>query len=311
MAGAHPQHQNRASPHLHSSATGVPAPPLLHEFLIQDERHNFPTTYYCKDPNHFLLTEGLFTRWLKFLMPSRRQMDNMRSGFDRPQEDEFAMCMLGEGSPYLTMAFPNHEPQCQEYLDPAGMPPSRRRGRGSGLFCTFFKTVTFRNPRRLVLKSPPHTARIAVLKEMFPDALFIHIVRDPHVVFASTVYLWRTLYRTQSLQKPTYAGLEEYVLDTYTRMAVARLEEGKKLLDPGQFHEMRYEDLDRRSGGRTGQGVRSFSVLDGFQKFKPRLQQYLAGIKGYGNELRYELTPRQREEVSRRWAAVIQRYGYE
>src|SRR5262249_37202264 len=90
---------------------------LLHELLIQDDRHAFPTTYECLEPNHFLLTEGLLTRWLWFLMPSRRPMDNMRAGFDRPQEDEFALCMLGQGSPYLTIAFPNRPPQGQAYLD--------------------------------------------------------------------------------------------------------------------------------------------------------------------------------------------------
>ncbi len=102
--------------------------------------------------------------------------------------------------------------------------------------------MTYRNPKRLVLKSPPHTARIAVLRQMFPGALFLHIVRDPYVVYASTVNLWRTLFATHGLQKPSYAGLEEYVLDTYVRMH-ARLEEGKQLLEPRQFFELRYEDL--------------------------------------------------------------------
>src|SRR5205085_7692779 len=74
---------------------------LLHEFLILDDRHTYPNTYQCLEPNHFLLTEQLFTRWLPFLMPSHRPMDNMRAGWDRPQEDEFALCMLGQPSPYL------------------------------------------------------------------------------------------------------------------------------------------------------------------------------------------------------------------
>ena len=32
---------------------------LLHELLILDPRHAFPTTYQCMEPNHFLLTERL------------------------------------------------------------------------------------------------------------------------------------------------------------------------------------------------------------------------------------------------------------
>ena len=48
---------------------------FLHELLILDERHTYPNTYQCLVPNHFLLTERLFTRWLWFLMPSRRPMN--------------------------------------------------------------------------------------------------------------------------------------------------------------------------------------------------------------------------------------------
>src|SRR5262249_21201176 len=50
---------------------------LLHELLILDGRHSYPNTYQCLEPNHFLLTERLITRWLWFLMPSRRPMDSM------------------------------------------------------------------------------------------------------------------------------------------------------------------------------------------------------------------------------------------
>jgi omega-hydroxy-beta-dihydromenaquinone-9 sulfotransferase len=280
---------------------------LLHEFLIQDERHSFPTTYACMAPNHFLLTEDILSRWLKFLVPSRRQMDNMKAGFDRPQEDEFALCMLGQPSPYLTVAFPNRPPQCQEYLDLKKLPSARVRS-WKRTFLHFLKQVTFRDPRRLVLKSPPHTARISVLKEMFPDALFVHIVRDPYVVFASTVNLWRTLYRTQGLQRPAYQGLEELVLNTYT-LLYNRLEEGKKLLDPRQFYELKYEDLVSDPVGELAKLYEHFQ-LGGFSKFLPRLQRYLAGIRDYETN-RYQLTPRQRQEIARRWGDVIRRYGYE
>src|SRR5262249_39256835 len=124
---------------------------FLHELLVLDERHSFPTTYECMEPNHFLLTEGFFTRWLKFLLPAQRPMDNMKSGFDRPQEDEFALCMMGLPSPYLTIAFPNRGPQFQEYLDFEGVRP-RALARWKKRFYGFLQRVTFRNPKRLVLK---------------------------------------------------------------------------------------------------------------------------------------------------------------
>src|SRR5207244_917093 len=100
---------------------------LLHELMIQDRRHGYPTTYECLEPNHFLLTEGFVSRFLRFLMPKERPMDHMKAGFDRPQEDEFALCMLGQPSPYLTIAFPNHPPQCQEFLDLESIRPGQLR----------------------------------------------------------------------------------------------------------------------------------------------------------------------------------------
>src|SRR5438105_3822102 len=198
---------------------------LLHELLILDERHSYPTTYECLEPNHFLLTEKLFTRWLHFLMPSRRPMDNMAAGWDRPQEDEFALCMMGQPSPYLTIAFPNRPPQEQEALDLEGLSPARRAA-WKRAFLLLLRRITFRNPKRLVLKSPTHTCRIRTLLELFPDARFVHIVRDPYVVFPSTVNLWKSLYQTHGLQAPTFAGLEEQVFETFVHM-YKRLEEGR------------------------------------------------------------------------------------
>src|SRR5437762_2297554 len=37
---------------------------LLHELLILDPRHNFPTTFQCLCPDHFLLTERVLSRLL-------------------------------------------------------------------------------------------------------------------------------------------------------------------------------------------------------------------------------------------------------
>ncbi len=279
---------------------------LLHELLILDERHNYPTTFECLVPNHFLLSEGLMTRWLPFLMPSRRPMDNMKAGWDRPQEDEFALCMMGQPSPYLTVAFPNRPPLDREALDLEGLSPyalaSWKRA-----FLLFLRRVTYRNPKRLVLKSPTHTCRIKVLLEMFPEARFVHIVRDPYVVFPSTVNLWKSLYLTHGLQTPTFAGLDEYVFETFSRM-YRMLEETRGLVDPARFHELRYEDLVRDPVAEMG-GLYDRLGLGGFDKVLPRLKAYLEANADYKTN-RYPMTPELRAEIGRRWGEVIRRYGY-
>jgi hypothetical protein len=280
---------------------------LLHELLILDPRHTFPTTYQCMAPHHFLLTERILPRLLWFLMPSRRPMDNMDIGWDRPQEDEFALCLLGQPSPYLTVAFPNRPPMDQGAFDLEQLPP-RARAAWERTFLSFLRALTSRDPRRLVLKSPTHSCRIPTLLRLFPGARFVHIVRDPYVLFPSTVNLWKTLYRNHGLQRPTFAGLEEHVFETFSRL-YARLEDGKRLVTPGRFYELRYEDLIADPEGQM-RLLYERLALGGFEEALPRMRKYLQEHAGYQTNRFPSLTPELRAEIGRRWGAVIERYGY-
>jgi hypothetical protein len=280
---------------------------LLHEFLALDERHVGPSTYECMEPNHFLLTEGLVSRWMPFFSLSVRPMDNMAAGFDRPQEDEFALCNLGLPSPYLTVAFPNNPPQYEEYLDLEGIPP-RALARWKRVFRRLLQELTYKHHKRLVLKSPTHSCRVKTLLELFPDARFVHIVRDPYVVFPSTVNLWKSLYITFGLQRPTFQGLEEHVYKTFNRV-YDKIEEGKGLIDFDRFYELRYEDL---VGDPVGQMATLYDHLGlgGFEQVLPKLQAHVANNAGYKTN-RYQLGDEQRAEITRRWGSVIRLYGYE
>src|SRR5262249_28130411 len=146
--------------------------------------------------------------------------------WDRPQEDEFALCILGVPSPYLRIAFPNRPlDDDDDALDLCMLSP-RLRKRWINAFLRLMRELTFHNGGNgLILKSPPHTCRLPPLLEMLPDARFVHIVRDPYVVYPSTLNLWRSLYRQQGLQRPTFSTLPEYVLQPFVRM-YDRLEEG-------------------------------------------------------------------------------------
>ena len=50
--------------------------------------------------------------------------------------------------------------------------------------------------------------------------------------------------------------------------------------------------------------------LGGFERYRPRLRQYLADHADYETNT-YELTAERRAIVAERWGEVIQRYGYE
>lgn len=279
---------------------------MLHEIMVLDERHTYPDTYACYAPNHFVMTRGCVPRMLWFMLPRKRPMDNVEVGWDRPQEDEFALCNMGIPSPYHSWMFPNIPHQYPEYMNMDGVPPKALEQWKQALLW-FLKCLTLINPKRIVLKSPPHTGRVRVLKELFPDAKFVHIVRDPHVLFASTVHLWKRLSRDEGLQTPTYEGLEEEIFERFDLMYAAYRRD-RSLLGPNQLSEVRYEDLVKDP---IGEMRRIYEELDlgEFDRLLPALEQYTARHSDYKRN-RYEIAPETRAEIARRWKAYMDEYGY-
>lgn len=279
---------------------------LLHELLVTDPRFGFPTHYDCMAPNHFLITAWIGKPAFQLVLPKQRPMDNMALGWDRPQEEEFALCNLGVPSPYLTIAFPNHPPQYQEYLDLEGLDP-KALAYWKKYLLRFIQQVAYRERKRMVLKSPTHTWRIKTLLEMFPQARFIHLVRDPYVTFTSTVHLWKSLYLSQGLQVPKFEGLEEHVFNTFSHMH-RTLDATRGLVDPRRFHELRYEDLVADPLGQVQQIYENLQLGE-FEAARPRLEEYLRGQKDYKTN-RYEMDPVLKAEITRRWGNIIEKYGY-
>jgi hypothetical protein len=300
------------------AATKLAAPPIfvlghwrsgttfLHELFMHDEQFATPSTCQCFAAHHFLLTGAMISRWLGFLLPSRRPMDNVAAGWDRPQEDEFALMLLGARSPYRTMAFPNRPPQCQEYLDFDGVSPADVAAWKSKLDY-FLKAITLQTGKPIVLKSPPHTGRIRVLLEMFPDAKFVHIVRDPFVVFPSTLRLWSSMYETQGLQLPKLKGLEEYVLSSFERMYAA-FERDRPLARPDQIIDVRYESLAANPLEEMRTIYQRLN-LSGFAAIEEKLQAQTRSQKEYRTN-RYSLEEPIRNQIAQRWRAFIEKYGY-
>jgi hypothetical protein len=280
---------------------------LLHELLMHDERFCCPSTYQCFAPSHFLLTESLITKMLAWMMPAKRPMDNVAAGWSRPQEDEFALANLGAPSPYRRMAFPATSSAEPVALDVTKLSPDEL-ARWKHALEAFLARLAVRDPRRPVLKSPPHTARIGVLAEMFPEARFLHVVRDPFVVFPSTIRLWRSLDEVQGLQVDRGAALEEYVFACFDEMYAA-FERDRATLPPGRLHEVRYEDLVADPVGCLAEGYDRLGLGE-FATVRPALAAEAEAMKRYRTNT-YEPDPRMVAEVARRWGPFIDRYGYE
>jgi hypothetical protein len=279
---------------------------LLHELMMLDERFCCPNYYQCYCPSHFLLTERVLTPLLSWILPAKRPMDDMAVSFDKPQEDEFALMNLGAPSPYRRMAFPATSSPHPESLDLTTLPPAEL-DRWRRTLRRFLASLAAADPRRPVLKSPPHTARVGVLAEMFPEARFLHVCRDPFAVFGSTMRLWRSLDEGQGLQVDRGDRLEEYVFESFERMYAA-FERDRAALAPGRLHEIRYEDLVADPVGQIGEAYKRLD-LGGFEQVRGPLEKEAEAMKKYQAST-YRHDPRIVAEISRRWRPFLDRYGY-
>ena len=279
---------------------------LLHEMLMLDERFCCPSTYQCFAPGHFLLTETFLTTALAWIMPSKRPMDNVAAGWHRPQEDEFALVNMGAASPYRRMAFPNTIPAEPTALDLETL-SAEELGQWKDLLRRFIAMLAICDARRPILKSPTHTARMGVLASMFPEAKFLHIVRDPFVVFPSTKRLWNSLHHVQSMQIDSEKNAEEYVFKCFDTMYSA-FERDREHLNAEQLHEIRYEELVANPVASMERAYEKLN-LGGFDKVRTAFEEQAESMKGYTTNT-YQHDARIVSEISKRWQPFIHRYGY-
>ena len=281
---------------------------FLHELMVQDQRFASPTSLQCFLPHHWLLTGWLFSRFGNFLLPKKRPMDNVATGWDRPQEDEFALLSLGAPSPYERMAFPNHPPRHMKYLTMEGLSESELELWSSKLK-EFLVTIAFQNPgKRIILKSPPHTGRIKVLARLFPDARFLHISRNPYKVFASTRRLWTSLDQVQGLQLPRHETLDEYVFESFERMYEA-FERDREQLPADRICDVKYEELIQDPLGQL-ETIYEHLDLGDFAETRERVKAFTTEQRDYRTN-QHSLDEATRRTIYERWSGYFRRYGYD
>lgn len=280
---------------------------FLHEILARDERFGYPNSYQVSFPHTFLLTEKFDARAFAPFLPRRRPMDGMEMRFSSPQEDEFAICVSTLQSPCLSWVFPNQKHEFARYLTLESL-SAKELAEWRHAFLRFLKKVQFLVPRPLVLKSPPHTARIRHLLEWFPQAKFVHIRRDPYRVIQSSLHTFRILHGWHALQASSLEDLEVWTVQQYAEMHRAFFKQ-KDLIPEGRFHEISFEALEKDPVGEIGRLYRALDLPD-FGKFEPTLRGYLDSVADYKKNRFAEIPQDLRLRISRECRESFERWGY-
>jgi hypothetical protein len=280
----------------------------LHNLLALGPQFAAPTFFQVLNPHTFLTTERFAAPVADRLIVGRRYQDEMALGAGVPSEDEVALCVMTGLSPYMIWYFPRSGAAYDRYLTFRGVPAEETARWGAAL-TRFFKKLTVRYGRPLVLKSPPHTARIGLLLALFPDARFVHIHRDPYVVFRSTRHMIRAVQPIFRLQEfPTPDG-DDTIIPVYTEMYDAYFEE-RGLIPQGRLCEVSYEDLEREPVGVVRSIYESLG-LSGFEDLRPRLEGYLGTVADYRKNRHEELPEPLRRRIAQEWGRSFDEWGYE
>ena len=279
---------------------------MLHELLVQDSQFSYPTTYQCMAPHHFMLTSSTVGPIIDVLMPKHRPMDNMVLGYSRPQEDEFALVNLGVTSNYLDWAFPNRKVDYNNWLTLQDLSQDEISS-WKQQFRWFLKRLNAFDPRQQVLKSPTHTARVKILLELFPDAKFIHIVRNPFSVLPSTLRMWTRMTDSLAFQNRKVDITLEDRIEVF-QMMYERFYAEQSLIPYQNFVELRFEDLVADPVGEMRAIYEKLSLGE-FEKAEPGILEYLESTKDFqGNK--HNLSPEVEGSIKSGCAEYMRRYGY-
>jgi hypothetical protein len=278
----------------------------LHNLLCLDENLNSPNTYQSMFPHHFLCSETVCKKIFDFIAPANRPMDNMPFRSHVPQEDEFATAALSTVSPYMRFFFPITLDLDYSAPDPRQMPAEiLEKWKASLVY--FLKKLHLLDSRRLVLKSPPHLGRLNTLLNLFPEARFIHIVRNPYTVYLSTRKLWWTTIAHSFLQKADEAYIDNLIISMYADF-FSSFERDRHQVPQGYLHELKFEALEKEPR-KTLQLLYDGLGLSGFEQFWQKAESYLASISGYRKNI-YHLDENSKLKVQQKWSKTFERYGY-
>jgi len=280
----------------------------LHNLMTQDSALGSLSMYQAMVPNCSLIGGAWLKSLLSRIVPLKRPMDDMVWPVDAPQEEEIPLAKLMPHAFYTRFLFPDKAQQLfNKYVLMEGAPSSAVKEFKRKYLRLLQVASLHAGGKRLVLKNPVNTARVRQLLELFPDAKFIHVFRNPYDVFASTRHLHRKMLGLTTLQAIRAEKATDAILGLYEVMMKRYFAE-RSLIPPKNLVEVRFEDLERDPLEELRR-VYDRLELPGFAEAEPAFRAYAASQKNYRKN-RLELPEEDRRRVDQRWAFAFRELGY-
>lgn len=282
---------------------------FVHNVLAKDKRFGYTTTYQTVFPNIVLWGQSFFKGTMASIMPDKRPADNMELNVDLPQEEEFALSNMTSCNYYNFWFFPKHMMEyCSKYLTFKGATKEEKE-EFQRVFQKLVKiSMANTGGERYLSKNPPHTARVKELLEIYPNAKFIYLMRNPYTVLESTRNFFYKTIKPLQLHNISEKEFDKSIIEVYKEV-YKKYEEDKYLIPKGNLIEMKFEDFEQDASLMT-QRIYTELSLGNYDIAKIEIERYLNTKKGYKKNA-YKYAPEVIETVEREWKFAIEQWGYD
>jgi hypothetical protein len=283
----------------------------LLNLLAQDSQFGFVTNFQALFQTFALSGSAWLQPLIERTGPGKRPMDNVALDMSGPQEEDLAIANCSRHSGIHCITFPRDFDQLFRAYVLGEFDSRTRRGWEAAYRGVLRKATLAAGGKRLVLKSPTNTGRIPVLREMFPEARFIHIHRNPYRVFQSIESAARKILPILQLQDLDWDSIEENYVSSYQVMMRKFLVD-RLIIPEGFLAEVCFDDLE---ASPLRELERLYEELDlcagrGFEQVRPRVETYLEQLGTYQKNS-YEISDRVIDRVNGSWAFALEAFGYD
>lgn len=282
----------------------------LHNLLCQDPQMGYTTTFQSVFPDTLFNKAGrfIFEGFARILIPGTRKGDNVTLGTALPQEEEFA---LGDKTPisfYYYWMFPRHIKSFYDsFIRFIGVDPKAIVSWKEDYRLLIKKALANTKKERYLSKNPPNTARVSVLLEMFPNARFIHIHRNPIEVYLSTHHFFTKMLPHLQLQSIDEQKLDDAIFQLYKDLMQDYLEQ-KDMIPKGNLVEISFDELEKDPLSIISSIYEDLN-LPGYSKAEPGFKAYVNKMKSYKKNT-HVLTPELVEKINREWGFTMNKWDY-
>jgi len=279
----------------------------LNNILSKDPVFSYSATYDVLTPHIFLTFKKGLKLMMSKAMPSTRPQDNMKLSINSPNEEEFAMANISQTSYMHGFFFPKDI--LQNFKESVVFNDTKFSNHWKKRYDFFLKKLAYKyTAQQLLLKSPANTGRLKEIAELYPDAKFIHIYRNPYDVYLSTERLYEKVLPITSFQQVDNKKMETYIIEAYALLYKKYLLD-KKQLPKEQLFEIKYEDFVKNPVETIEKAYHQLG-LKTFKEAEQLFKNEVNAEKDYVKNSYATVPPSIKKIINEKWKFAFDEFGY-